>query len=43
MQKFVYLCFMGYAKTFDKVQHKEPFEMLGNLDLFRYDFRKIQN
>lgn len=34
MQKGVYLCFIEYEKAFDKLWHKDLFEMLRKLDLF---------
>lgn len=43
IQMDVDLYFINYANAFDKVQHKEMFELLGNLDLFRNDIRIIQN
>ena len=37
MQKDVYMCFIDYAKDFDKVRHQELFEDLDTLDLYRKD------
>ena len=37
MQKDVYMCFIDYAKAFDKVRHQELFEDLDKLDLYRKD------
>lgn len=37
VQKNRYLCFLNYTKTFDKVQHKELFEMKGKRGLHRED------
>ena len=35
MQKDIYICFIDYAKAFDKVRHQELFEDLDKLDLYR--------
>lgn len=43
VQKDVYLCFIHYANSFDKVRHKELMELLGNFDIFRKDARIIEN
>ena len=43
MQKDLYICFIDYTKAFEKVQHKEPFNSLQNLDLYRKDLRIIRN
>ena len=32
-----YMCFIDYAKGFDKVRHQELFENLDKLDLYRKD------
>ena len=37
MQKDIYMCFIDYAKAFDKVRHQELFEDLDKLDLYRKD------
>ena len=37
MQKDIYMCFIDYAKAFDKVRHRELFENLDKLDLYRKD------
>lgn len=42
MPKDIYLCFIEYAKAFDKVSHNDLLELLGNLDIFGNDFRIIQ-
>lgn len=31
----VHLCFIDYTKAFDKVKHKDLFELLGKLDIFQ--------
>ena len=33
MQKDIYMCFIDYAKAFDKIRHQELFEDLDKLDL----------
>ena len=33
----IYMCFIDYAKAFDKVRHQELFEDLDKLDLYRKD------
>ena len=33
MQKDVYICFIDYAKAFDKVQHETLYEVLQELDI----------
>lgn len=35
IQKNVYLCFMDYARVYDKVRQKELTELLDKLALFR--------
>ena len=37
MQKDIYMCFIDYTKTFDKVRHQELFKDLDKLDLYRKD------
>lgn len=37
------LCYINYTKVFDKVQHKDLFELLGKLDLFGKDIRIIHS
>ena len=37
MQKDIYMCFIDYAKAFDKVRNQELFEDLHKLDLYRKD------
>ena len=39
----VYLCFIDYAKAFDKVKHEDLFEFLQNLDIDGKDLRLIRN
>ena len=41
MQKDIYMCFIDYAKVFDKVRHQELFEDLDKLDLYRKDVRLL--
>ena len=41
MQKDIYMCFIDYAKAFDKVRHQELFEDLDKLDLYRKDVRLL--
>ena len=43
MQKDLYLCFIDYTKTFDKVQHEELLGMLGKLDIHGKDLRIVRN
>lgn len=43
IQKEIYLGFIDYAKAFNKVCHKQLFELLGRLDLFGKNIRTIQN
>ena len=35
MHKDIYMCFIDYAKAFDKVRHQELSEDLDKLDLYR--------
>ena len=43
MQKNVYICFIGYAKALDKVQHVTLFEILQELDVNGKDLELIKN
>ena len=43
MQKDVYICFIDYAKAFDKVQHVTLFEILQELDVNGKDVELIKN
>ncbi|MGX9987587.1 reverse transcriptase domain-containing protein [Soonwooa purpurea] len=43
VQKKLYLCFIDYAKAFDKVRHKGLFELLSSLDIFGKDIRVLKN
>ena len=43
MQKDVFICFIDYAKAFDRVQHKQLMHILNSLDLDGKDIRLIQN
>lgn len=43
MQNDVHLCFIDYAKVFDKVCHKDLLELPSNLDISGKDIRIIQN
>ncbi|GFN76183.1 endonuclease-reverse transcriptase [Plakobranchus ocellatus] len=43
MQKDPHLCFIDYAKAFDKLKHVELFRMLETLDIDRKDLRVIRN
>ena len=38
-----YLCFIDYAKAFDKVKHEDIFEFLQNLDIDGKDLWLIRN
>ena len=39
MQKDLYVCFIDYIKDFNKVQHKELFQLLEGVDMDRKDLR----
>ena len=43
MQKNLYVCFIDYAKAFDKVRHKNLMLMLNNLNIDGKDFSLIQD
>ena len=43
VQHDLYLCFIDYAKAFDKVKHEVLFEFLQNLDIDGNDLRLIRN
>ena len=43
VQHDLYLCFIDYAKAFDKVKHEDLFEFLQNLDIDGKDLRLIRN
>ena len=43
VQYDLYLCFIDYAKAFDKVKHEHLFEFLQNLDIDGKDVRLIRN
>jgi hypothetical protein len=43
MQKDLYMCFIDCTKAFDKVKHKELFNILYNLDLDGKDLRVLRN
>ena len=43
LQHDLYLCFIDYAKAFDKVKHEDLFEFLQNLDIDGKDLRLIRN
>ena len=43
MQKDVYICFIYYAKAFDKVQHETLYEVLQELDINGNDLELIKN
>ena len=42
-QKDIFLCFIDYAKAFDKVKHEELFKMLTELDIDGKDLRILRN
>ena len=43
MKKDLYICFIDYTKAFDKVQHREIFSLLQDLDLDGKDLRVLRN
>ena len=43
MQKNLYLCFIDYAKAFDKVKHEQLINMLDFLDIDDKDLRVVRN
>ena len=43
MKKDVYLCFIDYAKAFDRVQHEKILKILSGLDIDGKDLRIIRN
>lgn len=43
MQKDVYLCFIDDAKAFNKVWHKDLFELISNVNILGKDMRTIKN
>ena len=43
MEKDLYLCFIDYAKAFDRVEHNELFRILNGLYIDRKDLRIIRN
>ena len=43
MQKDLYICFIDYAKAFDKVQHVTSFDILQELDVNGKDLELIKN
>ncbi len=43
MQKDVYICFIDYAKAFDKVQHEQLFNILQGLDINNKDIELLKN
>ena len=43
MQKDVFICFIDYAKAFDKVRHEKLLKTLGDLDIDGKDIRLIRN
>ena len=43
MKKDLYLCFIDYAKAFDRVKHNELFGILSGLDIDGKDLRIIRN
>ena len=42
-RKFLYVCFIDYAKAFDRVQHQKAFECLRNTRMDSKDMRVITN
>lgn len=43
MQKDMYLCFIDDAKAFNKVWHKDLFELISNVNILGKDMRTIKN
>ena len=43
MQKDVYLCYIDFAKAFDRVKHEDMMEMLGEIGIDGKDKRMIMN
>ena len=43
VQHDLYLCFIDYAKAFDKVKHEDLFAFLQNLDIDGKDLRLVRN
>ena len=43
VQTDVYLCFIDYAKAFDKVRHSDVFKMLSNLNIDGKDLTLLKN
>ena len=43
MKNDLYLCFIDYAKAFDRVRHNELFRVLNGLDIDGKDLRIIRN
>ena len=43
MKKYLYLCFIDYAKAFDRVRHNELFRVSDGLDIAGKDLRIIRN
>ena len=43
MKKDLYICSIDYTKAFDKVQHREIFSLLQDLDLDGKDLRVLRN
>lgn len=42
MEKDVHLCFLDYAKAFEKVRNKDLFQLIENLHLFGKDRRIME-
>ena len=43
MQRDLCICFVGYTKAFDRVNHEQLLEMLQNLDIYGKDILLLRN
>ena len=42
-EKNIYLCFINYGKTFDRVKHAKIIEYMENVDIYGKDINLISN